>query len=43
MEYGNMTEVLPVSSHRFDMPVGTSLDIDGVSSQQQWICHVEKM
>ena len=39
MDYENMTEVLAGLRHRFGAPVGTSLDIEGRSSQQQWIWH----
>ena len=39
MEYKNMTEVLAGLRHRFGPPVGTSIDIDGGSNQQQWIWH----
>ena len=39
MEYENMTEVLAGLRHRFGPPVGTSVDIAGKSSQQQWIWH----
>ncbi len=39
MDYENMTEVLAGLRHRFGSPVGTSIDLDGGSSQQQWIWH----
>ena len=39
MDYENMTEVLAGLRQRFGLPVGTSVDIDGRSSQQQWIWH----
>ena len=39
MDYENMTEVLAGIRHRFGPPVGTSVDIDGRYSQQQWIWH----
>ncbi len=39
MGYENMTEVLAGLRHRFGPPVGTSVDVDGSSSQQQWIWH----
>ena len=39
MDYENMTEVLAGLRHRFGPPVGTSDDVDGRSSQQQWIWH----
>tara|TARA_B100000700_G_scaffold319443_1_gene414580 strand:- start:1974 stop:2459 length:486 start_codon:yes stop_codon:yes gene_type:complete len=39
MEYANMTEVLAGLRHRFGAPIGTSIDIDSGSSQQQWIWH----
>ena len=39
MNYENMTEVLAGLRHRFGPPVGTSVDIDGRSPQQQWIWH----
>ena len=39
MDYENMTEVLAGLRHRFGPPVGTSVDIDGRFSQQQWIWH----
>ena len=39
MNYENMTEVLAGLRHRFGPPVGTSLDIDGRASQQQWVWH----
>ena len=39
MDYENMTEVLAGLRHRFGPPVGTSLDVDGRSPQQQWIWH----
>ena len=39
MDYENMTEVLAGLRHRFGPPVGTSVDVDGRSSQQQWIWH----
>jgi len=39
MEYENMTEVLAGLRHRFGQPVGTSIDINDGSSQQQWIWH----
>ena len=39
MDYENMTEVLAGLRHRFGPPVGTSVDIDGKSPQQQWIWH----
>ncbi len=39
MDYENMTEVLAGLRHRFGPPVGTSVDIDGRSPQQQWIWH----
>ena len=35
----NMTEVLAGLRYRFGPPVGTSVDIDGRSPQQQWIWH----
>ena len=39
MEYENMTEVLAGLRHRFGPPVGTSVEMDGGSLQQQWIWH----
>ena len=39
MDYENMTEVLAGLRHRFGSPVGTSVDVDGSSPQQQWIWH----
>tara|TARA_Y100001968_G_C19345090_1_gene711615 strand:- start:681 stop:1163 length:483 start_codon:yes stop_codon:yes gene_type:complete len=39
MDYENMTEVLAGLRHRFGPPVGTSLEVDGRSAQQQWIWH----
>ena len=39
MDYENMTEVLAGLRHRFGPPVGTSVDVDGSSPQQQWIWH----
>ena len=39
MDYENMTEVLAGLRHRFGPPVGTSVDVDGRFSQQQWIWH----
>ena len=39
MDYENMTEVLAGLRHRFGTPVGTSVDIDRKSPQQQWIWH----
>ncbi len=39
MSYENMTEVLAGLRYRFGPPVGTSIDIDGRSHQQQWIWH----
>ena len=39
MDYENMTEVLAGLRHRFGPPVGTSVDVDGASPQQQWIWH----
>ena len=39
MDHEHMTEVLAGLRHRFGTPVGTSLDIDGGSPQQQWIWH----
>ena len=39
MDNENMTEVLAGLRHRFGPPVGTSVDIDGRSPQQQWIWH----
>tara|TARA_Y100001968_G_C19024338_1_gene556694 strand:- start:8 stop:487 length:480 start_codon:yes stop_codon:yes gene_type:complete len=39
MDYENMTEVLAGLRHRFGPPVGTSVDVDGKSPQQQWIWH----
>ena len=39
MDYENMTEVLAGIRHRFGPPVGTSVDVDGRSPQQQWFCH----
>ena len=39
MDYANMTEVLAGLRHRFGPPVGTSVDVDGRSPQQQWIWH----
>ena len=35
----NMTEVLAGLRYRFGPPVGTSVDIEGSSPQQQWIWH----
>ena len=35
----NMTEVLAGLRYRFGPPVGTSVDIEGGSPQQQWIWH----
>ncbi len=34
-----MTEVLAGLRYRFGSPVGTSVDIEGNSPQQQWIWH----
>ena len=42
MDYENMTEVLAGLRHRFGPPVGTSVDIDGRSPQQQWIWHTRE-
>ena len=39
MDYENMTEVLAGLRQRFGPPVGTSVDVDGASPQQQWIWH----
>ena len=39
MDYENMTEVLAGIRHRFGPPVGTNVDVDGRSPQQQWIWH----
>ncbi|WP_269623469.1 hypothetical protein [Prochlorococcus marinus] len=39
MEYKNMTEVLAGLRHRYGAPVGTSIDVDGRSLQEQWIWH----
>ena len=39
INYDHMTEVLAGLRHRFGPPVGTSLEIQGESSQQQWIWH----
>ena len=39
MDYENMIEVLAGLRHRFGPPVGTSVDVDGRSPQQQWIWH----
>ncbi len=39
MDYENMTEVLAGLRHRFGPPVGTSVDVDSASPQQQWIWH----
>ena len=39
MDYENMTEVLAGLRNRFGPPVGTSVDVDGRSPQQQWIWH----
>ena len=39
IDYQNMTEVLAGLRHRFGPPVGTTVDIDRSSSQQQWIWH----
>ena len=39
MGYENMTEVLAGLRHRFGPPVGTSVDVDGNSPEQQWIWH----
>ncbi len=39
MDYENTTEVLAGLRHRFGPPVRTSIDVDGRSPQQQWICH----
>ena len=35
----NMTEVLAGLRYRFGPPVGTNVDVEGGSSQQQWIWH----
>ena len=35
----NMTEVLAGLRYRFGPPVGTSVDVEGGSPQQQWIWH----
>ena len=35
----NMTEVLAGLRYRFGPPVGTSVDLEGGSPQQQWIWH----
>tara|TARA_B100000700_G_C14857241_1_gene766865 strand:+ start:174 stop:518 length:345 start_codon:yes stop_codon:yes gene_type:complete len=37
MDHENMTEVFAGLRHRFAPPVGTSVDVDGRSPQQQWI------
>ena len=34
-----MNEVLAGLRHRFGAPIGTSVEIDNGSSQQQWIWH----
>ena len=39
MDYENMTEVLAGLRHRFGSPVGTSVDVDGRSPNQQWTWH----
>ena len=39
IKYENMTEVLAGLRHRFGPPVGTNLEVQGRSSQQQWIWH----
>ena len=39
IDYENMTEVLAGLRHRFGPPVGTSVDIEVSSPQQQWIWH----
>ena len=39
IDYENMTEVLAGLRHRFGPPVGTSVDVDGRSPEQQWIWH----
>ncbi len=39
IDYENMTEVLAGLRLRFGPPVGTSVDVDGRSPQQQWIWH----
>ena len=39
MDYENMTEVLAGLRYRFGPPVGTSVDVEGGSPQQQWIWH----
>ncbi len=35
----NMTEVLAGLRYRFGPPVGTSVDVEGGSPQQQWVWH----
>lgn len=35
----NMTEVLAGLRYRFGSPVGTNVEVEGESSQQQWIWH----
>ena len=35
----NMTEVLAGLRYRFGSPVGTTVDVEGSSPQQQWIWH----
>ncbi len=39
MGYENMTEVLAGLRNRFGPPIGTSVDVDGRASDQQWIWH----
>ena len=39
MDYENMTEVLAGLRYRFGPPVGTSVDVDGRSAEEQWIWH----
>ena len=39
MDYNNMTEVLAGLRNRFGPPVAASIDVDGISSQQQWTWH----
>ena len=35
----NMTEVLAGLRYRFGPPIGTSVDVEGASPQQQWLWH----
>tara|TARA_Y100001968_G_scaffold262406_1_gene250670 strand:- start:659 stop:1138 length:480 start_codon:yes stop_codon:yes gene_type:complete len=39
IDYENMIEVLAGLRYRFGPPVGTSVDVDGRTPEQQWIWH----